>query len=160
MKGPFSIAQTDLFAGLDERESAAVASIGRVRVARAGSSLFRVGDVAESVYVVKEGRVDVTVPLVVSGEPREVRYESLGPGDTLGWPALIPPHGFAENARASTPVVLLAFGREQLLQLMAAQPRISLTLVANLARALGRRLVQTQALWVRQMQREVNESRC
>ncbi len=159
MTDPFSITRTDLFAGLDDREAAAVASLGRVRVARAGSVLFRVGEVAESVLLVREGRVDATVPLLVLGEPTQVRLESLGPGDTLGWCALVPPHGFVMTATAATHVVSLAFGREALLRLMAADPRIGLTLVANLASALGRRNVQLQALWVRAMQREVNEAR-
>ena len=155
----FSIAHTDLFAGLDDRESATVASLGEVRVWGAGSVLCRLGDLAESVFLLREGRVDVTAPLLVLGEPTPVRLESLGPGATLGWCALVPPHGFAIDAVAATPVVLLAFGRERLLELITRAPRIGLTLVSNLAHALARRNVQLQALWLREMQREVNQVR-
>lgn len=157
---PLSLAHTDLFAGLDDRQSAAVASLGRVRASRAGLTLFRAGDRAESVLVLREGRVDVSAPLFVLGEPTPVRLESLGPGATLGLCGLVPPHRSPVSAVAATPVVLLAFHRESLLQLITAEPRTGLTLVGNVARALARRNVQLQALWLREMQRAVNEVRC
>ena len=151
-----SLANTDLLAGLDDRRTAAVASLGRVRVFRAGAFLCRVGQLADSIFVVREGRVDVTAPLMVMGEPTPVRLESLGPGATLGWCAIVPPHGFVVDAVAATHTIVLAFRREPLLQLFAERPEIGLTLVANAASALGRRNVRLQALWLREMQRDVN----
>lgn len=151
-----SLANTDLLAGLDERQAADVASLGRVRVFRAGSLLCRVGQLADSVFVVREGRVDVTAPLLVMGAPTPVRLESLCPGATLGWCAFVPPHGFTVDAVAATSVVVLAFRREPLLQLIAKRPEIGLTLVANAASAFARRNVRLQALWLREMQRDVN----
>lgn len=152
-----AMTHTDLLAGLDERRAAAVASLGRVRVFRAGSPLCRVGQPAETIHVIREGRVDVTAPLLVMGEPTPVRLESLGPGATLGWCALVPPHGFSFDAIAATSVVVLAFHREPLLQLIAERPEIGLRLVANAAGALARRNLRFQALWLREMQRDVNQ---
>lgn len=155
--GSTSIAQTELFVGLDDRQAATVASMGRVRTFRRGSLLCSVGDLAESVFVLREGRVDVTAPLLVLGEPTPVRLESLAPGATLGLCALVPPYGFTIDAVAATTVVVTGFRREPLLQLLAAQPAIGLTLIGNVASALARRSVRLQALWLREMQRDVNE---
>lgn len=155
--GSLVLTHTDLLAGLDDRSAAAVASLGKVRIFRAGAPLCGVGQPAEFVYLVREGRVDVTAPLLVMGEPTPVRLESLAPGATLGWCGLVPPHGFPVDAVAATPVVVLAFHRAALLQLMEARPEIGLKLMANAAAALARRNVRLQALWLREMQRDVNQ---
>lgn len=155
MTSTLSLAHTELFAGLDPRGEATVAAMGRVRVFGRGLSLCRLGELAEEVLVIREGRVDVTAPLVIMGAPAPVRLESLGRGATLGACALLGHRGFTVDAEASTPVVALAFRREPLLELIASQPRIGLTLVANVASTLARRNAQLQALWLREMQRDV-----
>jgi CRP-like cAMP-binding protein len=154
---PLSIAHADLVAGLDERQIARVASLGRARVFRAKSSLCRAGERAESLLIVREGCANVTAPLLVLGESAPIRLESLGPGATIGWSALVPPCACAVDAVAVTVVVALAFGREALAQLIAEQPEIGLVLLRNAAGAFARRSVQLQALWLREMQREVDE---
>ena len=151
-----SIAHADLLAGLDERQIARVGALGRARVFRAKSLLCRAGELADSLLIVREGSVDVTAPLVVLGEPAPIRLESLGPGATIGWCAIVPPFSCAVDAVASTDVVALAFRRESLAKLIAEQPEIGVALLRNAAAAFARRNVRLQALWLREMQREVN----
>jgi CRP-like cAMP-binding protein len=152
-----SIAHADLVAGIDERQIARVASLGRVRLFRSDAPLSRAGEPADSLLVVREGRVNLTAPLVVMGESASVRLESLGPGATIDWCALVPPHAAAIDAVAATDVIALEFRREALAELIAAEPKIGMALLRNAAGALARRSVRLQALWLREMQRDVDE---
>ena len=154
---PLSIAHADLVAGLDERQIARVASLGRARIFRAKSMLCRAGEGADSLLILREGCVDVTAPLVILGETAPVRLESLGPGATVGWCALVPPYTFAVDAAAATDVVTLAFRRDALAELIADQPEVGLVLVRNAATALRRRNVRLQALWLMELQRVVDD---
>jgi CRP-like cAMP-binding protein len=154
---PLSIAHADLVAGLDERQIARVGSLGRARVFRAKSTLCRAGERADSLLIVREGCAGVTAPLLVLGEPAPIRLESLGPGATIGWSALVPPCSCAVDAVAVTDVVAMAFRREALAQLIAEQPEIGLVLLHNAAAAFARRSARLQALWLREMQREVDD---
>ena len=152
---PFSLAHTELFHGLDDRRASAVASAGRVRVLRAGQEIFRAGEPACSMFVVREGAVRLSVPVTVLGESRDVRLEIAAANATLGWCALSPPYVYASSARAIEPSVLLAFSREQLQALMDADPGLDRVLRSNAIRMLSERLQQMQALWIRQVQREI-----
>jgi CRP-like cAMP-binding protein len=154
---PLSIAHADLVAGLDERQIARVASLGRARLFRAKSMLCRAGEWADSLLILREGCADVTAPLIVLGETAPVRLESLGPGATVGWCALVPPYACAVDAAAATDVVALAFRWDALAELIAAQPEVGIVLVRNAAAALQRRSVRLQALWLMEMQRVVDE---
>jgi CRP-like cAMP-binding protein len=151
-----SIAHADLLVGLDERQIARVGALGRTRFFRAKSALCRAGELAEWLLIVREGSVHVTAPLVVLGAPAQIRLESLGPGATIGWCAVAPPFSCAVDAVASTDVIALAFGRESLAKLINEQPEIGVVVLRNAAAAFARRNVRLQALWLREMQREVD----
>jgi CRP-like cAMP-binding protein len=153
---PLSIAHADLVAGLDERQIARVASLGRARLFRAKFRLYHAGEPADSLLILRDGCADVTAPLVILGEPAPVRLESLGPGATIGWCALIPPHSCAADAVATKDVLALEFRRESLAELIAAQPEVGVVLLRNAAGAFARRNARLQALWLLEMQRIVD----
>ncbi len=153
-----SIAQAELFAGLSAAERESVAALARERKIAAGEVLFRLGDRADTFYVIRRGRVALTAPLVVKGEPKEARFQSLEPTRTLAWSALVPPHRATMSARGTTDVELLAFDRDPMLQLFAAQPAVGHVVMTNLARVIANRLHELLALWVREVQRNVSQT--
>lgn len=152
------VSEAELFAGLSEAERASVAALGRERGLAPGEVLFRLGDLADTFYVIERGRVELTFPLVVMGEAKEARLQSLEPRRTLAWSALVPPHRLTMSARGTTDVALLAFDREAVLRLLAAQPSIGHVVMANLARVVASRLHELLALWVREVQRNVAQT--
>jgi len=153
-----SMRASELFAGLTAEEAVRVAHLGSERDLREGETVFRLGAEADTLFVVRDGRVDLAFPLVVLGEPNDVRFQSIGPGKMLAWSALVPPHRLTMSARAGTDCSLLAFPREPLLALLEAEPRIGFVAMSNLARVVGARLQETQALWVREVQRSVSKT--
>jgi CRP-like cAMP-binding protein len=62
------------------------------------------------------------------------------------------------SARGTTDVELLAFDRDRVLQLFAAQPSIGHVVMANLAGVIATRLHELLALWVREVQRNVSQT--
>ncbi len=150
--------EAELFAGLSDEESRTVAAVGRRTHAAAGETLFRLGDAAEEFYVIRRGRVELTLPLVVMGETKETRFQSLEPGRTLAWSALVPPYRLTMSARGSTEVELLAFERGHILRLFEERPAVGYVVMSNLSRVVAARLHEVVALWVREIQRNVSQT--
>lgn len=150
-----SLREVELFAGLSDAERMAVASTAEERHLAAGETLFRMGDKAEAVYVLLRGRVDLTFPLQILGETREIRFQSLEAGRTLAWSALVPPFRLTMSARATTDVELLALSGERLRRLLAERPSVGRVVMANLAGVVAARFHELQAIWVRELQRSV-----
>lgn len=148
----------ELFRGLGEAQGRTVAALASERRAAPGETIFRRGDRAEALLVIRRGRVDLTFPLQVLGELREVRFQSLEAGRALGWSALVPPHELTMSARATTEAELLVLPGAPLLALLASQPAIGQVVMANLAGVVAARFHELQALWVRELQRKVPQA--
>lgn len=149
---------TELFTGLPEKARRALADLAAERRAAAGEILFRLGEEAAALYIIRLGRADLTFPLLVMGETKETRFQSLEAGRTLAWSALVPPHRLTMSARAATDLELLAFERERMLALLEAEPSIGHAVMSNLASVVAARLHELLALWVREVQRNVSQT--
>lgn len=149
----------DLLAGLSHDEAEALLALGE-RVSLASSELlFRMGDEANTLYVVERGRIALTLPMQVFGQQEDVLVEERSPGQTVGWSALIPPYRFTLNARAPLETELIAFTRSALLDHFGREPVVGYIVTRNVASVIGQRLQVFQAMWLREMQRLV-ELRC
>ena len=148
----------DLVHGLPIADAAAVLALGVPRELAPGAVLFRLGDRADAVYLIRSGRVSLTLPMRLAGREQDVVVEEYEPGHTLGWSALIPPHRFTLTATAPLATSLLEFDRERLMAFCAAHPAIGYPLALNIAAVVGGRLQVFQAMWLREMQRTVNNA--
>lgn len=155
---PDALAGVEIFGGLTDEQRRRVAAIGEERHVDAGEVLFRAGEEATALYVVRRGRVELTFPLVVMGQPRETRFQSLEAGRALAWSALVPPHRLTMSARAATFAELLAFPRPRLQALLDGDPALGHLVMANVARVVATRLHELLALWVREVQRNVSQT--
>lgn len=150
-----SLRDVELFAGLSDAERMAVASTAEERRLPAGEVIFRLGEKAEALHVILRGRVDLTFPLQILGETREIRFQSLDAGRTLAWSALVPPFRLTMSARATTEVELLSIPGERLRRLLAERPSVGRVVMGNLAAVVAARFHELQAIWVRELQRSV-----
>ncbi len=71
---------TELTQGLSDDEAAALLALGTVVPLRRGEHLFRIGTVADAVYVVEQGRVSLTLPMRIRDGEEEVVVEEKNPG--------------------------------------------------------------------------------
>jgi len=145
----------ELFEGLGSSKIRRLVAIGRRRTLRAAEYVFLLGDNADYICVVLSGRVDLCFPMSLGAVVKDVSVESVGPGKTLGWSALVKPYRFTLSARAAEPSEVIGFARHDLLRLFEADPQIGAALFARVAEIVGVRLSTFQALWGRELQRRL-----
>jgi CRP-like cAMP-binding protein len=150
--------EPEFLAGLDDRAATDVLALARPVRLEAGDVLFCLGSEASNLYLVERGLVALTMPLQVGGREENVLIEERIPGQTLGWSTLIPPHRFTLTAAAPVETELLAFARETLVQYFDRRPDVGYVISRNVAALVGQRLQVFQAMWLRQMQRIVNQA--
>jgi CRP/FNR family transcriptional regulator, cyclic AMP receptor protein len=81
-----------LLNGISPAEAAQLLALGsRVRVS-SGDFLFRLGDPAEHLYLIERGQIRLSFPMLFRGHEEDVFFEEKGPGDTVGWSAMVPPY--------------------------------------------------------------------
>lgn len=149
--------QPDLVRGLSPEDAAAVLALGKPMTLNAGQVLFALGADAESLFLIRRGRIAFTLPMQIAGRDEDVVIEEHSPGETLGWSALVPPHKFTLKATAPLPTDVLAIRRTDLLHYCAANPRVGQIVALNIAGIVAQRLQVFQAMWLRQMQRVVSQ---
>jgi len=147
--------QTDLLKGLTDEEAARVLALGTPITLPAGESLFRLGETAERMYLLRSGRIHLTLPIPIRGHDEDVLIEERLAGETVGWSGLIPPHRFTLNATAPVATDVTAFPRSVLLEHFAANPAVASLVMRNVASVIGHRLQVFQTMWTREMQRSV-----
>ena len=150
--------QPELFTGLGDEQASALLTLGKPVRLGAGDALFRLGDPADALYLIRRGRIALTLPMDVGGRAQNVLIEEHVPGQTLGWSALIPPHKFTLNALAPLDTELVAFHRSDLLRHFETHPDVGRIVSLNVARVIGQRLHVFQAMWLREMQRVVRHA--
>lgn len=145
----------EVLKGLAEDEVQAVVSLGSTLVLGPWAVLFRLGDAADRLFIVERGRIALTLPVEIRGREQDVLVEERGPGETVGWSVLVPPHRFTLKATATVPTHVLALPRVALLKLLHDRPEIGSRVSLNVAVLVGHRLQLFQAMWVREMQRAI-----
>lgn len=152
-----SSAQSDLLLGLSTQEAEALMAKGTGISLGSGRVLFDLGAPADSVYFLTRGRLRLTLPIEVRGEDRDVLIEERTVGETVGWSGLIPPHRFTLKATAAVDSELTAFSRTALVEHFAANPAVAYQVTRNIGSVIGHRLQVFQTMWVREMQRAVEQ---
>jgi CRP/FNR family transcriptional regulator, cyclic AMP receptor protein len=149
--------QPELLTGLSQDEVDAILALGTKHTLCHGWELFHLGDVADSIYLVLRGRIRLTLPMAVRGQDEDVLVEERRPGETVGWSALTPPYRFTLTAKAPLDTQVIALPREALLEYFEAHPAVGRLVLLNLAAVIGHRLQLFQAMWLREMQRTVEQ---
>lgn len=112
-------------------EIAALAASGEKRSYRAGTVIFAAGAPGDGFYVVQSGRVQLTA-VVGDNQPRVLA--TVGPGDFFGEMAVLDDAPRSANALAEIDTAVLFVGRDALLRLLDARPRLALDLIREFSR--------------------------
>jgi len=149
----------ELLNGLSDEAARQILAIGSRTTVASGAELFRLGAAADSLFVIERGRIRLTLPMQVRGKEENVLVEERGAGQTVGWSALNPPFRFTLSASAALETEVIAFPREALLSHFARHPETGYIVSMNLAAVIAQRLQLFQAMWLREMQRTIDQ-RC
>lgn len=119
----------------------ALANLASLRQFAAGATLFHEGARHEALYLLCRGRVALEMGAAGRGA---VRILSLGPGDVIGWSALLGDGPMTASAVALEPCEVLAIPGGELLALCEADHDAGYALMRQMATALSRRLLATR----------------
>ncbi len=150
--------QIELVTGLSPADAEAVMALGTRITLTPGAILFKLGENAQQVYLIKRGRLSLTLPMQVRDRDEDILIEERGPGQTVGWSALIPPHRYTLTARALIETDVLGLPRASLLDYFSAHPAVGYAVTRSVASVVGQRLQVFQTMWLREMQRVVKLS--
>ena len=139
-----------LFAALDDAAAEELCGYLHPVELKGGSSLFRVGDSGDAMYIIETGRVRITV---TDADGREVILASLGHGDFFGEMAMLDGHGRSADATVAEDSRLAVLTRENFLSFVSSDSRIVLEMLS----AVTRRLRRTDDLLRHRVSRNANE---
>jgi CRP/FNR family transcriptional regulator, cyclic AMP receptor protein len=149
---------SSLFHGLSASQCEPFEALVREQRLAEHDMLFRIGETADALFIVRSGVIHLTMPLAMHGRDCDVVVQEARAGETVAWSALIEPYRFTMNARAGTDVELLAFSPRAFRIAVAANPDAGVLIMNNLAKVIAQRLQVMHAMWTRELQRTVNET--
>jgi CRP-like cAMP-binding protein len=100
------IAQSPAFADLAPDHLELIAGCGENEHADPGAFLFREGEPAQHFWMIRSGEVALEVHAPGRGQ---LRIQTLGDGDVVGWSWLFSPYRWATDARVLAPTGLVVF---------------------------------------------------
>jgi len=130
---------TPVFEDLSNREIKIIRSLCHVRHYKKDEHVFREGEPGVGMYIIMEGSVEI----YRSDEDYYREYAVLEQGDFFGEIALLDDLPRTASARARSYSVLLGFYRPDLLSLLSRKSSLAGTVILNIARLTGQRLVHT-----------------
>jgi CRP/FNR family transcriptional regulator, cyclic AMP receptor protein len=137
------LARTDLFGSLTEADRGAVAAQMREATYAPGQLIFGRGDAGDSLYLVVEGRVRLSV---LSAEGRVLSFGHASRGDIFGEIAALDGQARTADATALTRATIMVLGRSSLKRLMETRPQLAQAAVDLLCRKLRRTSEQIEAI--------------
>jgi uncharacterized membrane protein len=144
------LAETPLFALLDEQERAALAERTEYVHFDQGVTIFRAGEPGDSMYVVRTGEVEI---FFKNDTGQRIVLETARPGDFFGEISLLDGGPRTASAIAKTDVEAILVDRNDLDDFLRRSPAAAMDLLA----ATGRRLRETARLLRHTASRDVNE---
>ncbi len=107
----------------------------------AGRRLFEDGGYAGHFWLIQSGQVCLDLQVPGQGQ---MKIESIGMGELLGWSWLFPPYRWAFGAVAANPVKAFEFGAPTVRASCASDPGLGYELTTRLARVVASRLQATR----------------
>jgi CRP-like cAMP-binding protein len=126
---------------LDEPYRNQLSRMARLQECLQGTVLFREGQDWPSLCFVLNGTVDLEVE-EPAGESVEI--DTVGPGDLLGWSAVLGHRAMTATARAATRCRLAVLDVRQVLALCERDPKFGLAFLRQIALVLSKRLDSTR----------------
>jgi CRP-like cAMP-binding protein len=127
--------------GLATEDLEHIASVARLEDFSVGTLIFRQGHQVPRIYLMVEGSVGLEMRVA---ENLAKRVHVVGPGELLGWSPLLGAAPMTANARALTPVRVVALSASEVLALCHRNPRFGFSFMRQTAKALGERLDATR----------------
>jgi len=115
-----------IFSGLGPEEMTRIATHARSLRKTRGEFIYIAGDRADSVYILKQGRMKLSV-LAESG--KEIAIDIIQPGEIFGEFALVDESLRSNMAQALDDVLMWVFPKHEFTKLLTTQPKLALSYI-------------------------------
>jgi CRP-like cAMP-binding protein len=137
------LSQSGVFEGLTEEQLKAVADISEETNCQHGAVLFWEGDLAEHLYILLEGEINIFVQL--SSRPGRVTVSVISePYLPVGWSGLVAPHVYTASALCESDCRLVAIDGEALMKVLEDDPQMGFVVMCRIAEVLSSRARNTR----------------
>lgn len=139
-----TLKRAEVFLGLDDHDLSKIANLPSCHeeASQPDETLFRKGDKAQYLYVLREGQVDLVteVPLKSRQETTTLIVDRITTGGFFGWSALVEPHLYVLSAICKKPSEVVVISGVELLALFDSDYRIGYKVFQSLSHVIGARL--------------------
>ncbi len=149
------LAQSSMFHGIPLAGLERVALLAKEVSSPAQAHLFRKGEKADRVYLIRDGHLDLTFMVTLAEAESELTIDHKGQGDAVGWSAVIAPHIYTLSAVCRNTVSLYAFEGPALMELCEEDLRFGSLFMRNVAGIVGARVSQLQQMFIKEVQRGI-----
>lgn len=142
------LSEIPLFSGLEEDQLAALRQIAVDKLYDKGRTVFTEGDDANGFYIVADGRVKI---YKVSPDGKEQIFHIYGPGNPFGEVPVFAGGKFPATAQTLLKSHLLFLPRRAFVELITANPSLSMNMLAVLSGRLRQFTVQIENLSLKEV---------
>lgn len=132
------VEEADLFKGMSDRFMTELRKIVVEEPCNPGTFLFRTGDPAECLYILREGRVRLAV-----GERGHMTHTVGSAGEAFGWSSLVDRDSYSASAECLTPCRVVKIDKRSLYRILENDPASGMLFYKRLAGVIGQRLVES-----------------
>jgi CRP/FNR family transcriptional regulator len=118
--------RVQLFTGLTPAEVSRIAASARSMRRGRGEFIYMPGDTADSVYIIKRGRVKLSV---LSESGKEIAIDIIQPGEIVGEFALVDDSPRSNMTQALDDVSLWVFHRRDFAHMLMNQPKLAMSYI-------------------------------
>jgi CRP/FNR family cyclic AMP-dependent transcriptional regulator len=118
--------RVQLFDGLGPGDMAEITAAARTLRKERGEFVYTPGDRAETVYVLKKGRVKLSV---LSESGKEFAIDIFQPGDIFGEFALVDESARSNMAQALDDALMWVFGRHDFVRFLETRPKLAMNYI-------------------------------
>ncbi|HBB98550.1 MAG TPA: hypothetical protein DC054_24470 [Blastocatellia bacterium] len=144
-----AIRSVPLFASLDDEAAANLRNLLRVNDVPTNASLFRAGDDGDAMYLIEQGRVQITI---TDEDKKQIVLAELAQGDFFGEMAIIDGKQRSADATVTETARLAVLSRENFLSFIHDNPKVALEMLS----ATFSRLRRTDKMLQQRVSRNVN----
>lgn len=140
MISPETLRRYPFFAGVGEHTLKQIAMFSEEEELENGEWLFHEGEQANSLYLILDGAVTLTLKLVEDND-HVAEVCTLGMGELTGWSSLVAPHTYKLGAQTIQKTKVMKIDGQELRGLMDEYPMVGYQILQNLTGVMGERLI-------------------
>ncbi|HOD35574.1 MAG TPA: cyclic nucleotide-binding domain-containing protein [Syntrophales bacterium] len=145
--------EANIFRNLNDTQIDKLASIAVSETHKAGTLLYKEGDLATHLYIVEEGKVFLQMETGMGSDrpPMRITVDTITGGQAMGWSVFVEPHKYTLSGLCMENSKLVSFEADKLRDLLNQDSVLGVEMMKGIVRVLASRLNNTRILLINEM---------